>query len=161
MALVEALETFRVYIFGFPIIALVDQFSVVRLLQQTHPSKFARFRQRVDVYGPTIVYLPGTRNVADWASRYAHSVKKPEIEDTNEGLSKEETQFIVPEGFKAKSQVQVATEQADRVMQIYQQMCREDRRHIDGQKVAASDNLGVLQPEEETLDIEEGSEEYY
>ena len=78
LALVETIESFRVFVYGYKIHAFVDQKSVEYLMAQEHPSKFARYRSRLSIYGPDIRYIKGCKNPADWFSRFCfpESVEK-------------------------------------------------------------------------------------
>jgi len=72
MALVEGLENFRPFVLGYKTICYVDQRSVRWLLEKNHPSKFTRYRERLEIYDYEIKHISGTTNVSDWISRYAY-----------------------------------------------------------------------------------------
>jgi len=70
MALVESMEEFRPFIFGYFTVCHVDQQSVKWLLKQEHPSKYVRYRERISPYKHKIEYVEGKMNIADWMSRH-------------------------------------------------------------------------------------------
>ena len=76
LAMVLALEHFRVFIYGYPVQCLVDQRGIMGVLKANHPSKYVRYREGVEVYRPQIKYVQGASNVADWFSRYSAEIKR-------------------------------------------------------------------------------------
>ena len=73
LALVESLEYFRIFIFGLQIQCYVDQKAVLALLTQEHPSKYVRYRIRIQPYQPMLKYVKDYHNRADWVSRLAEN----------------------------------------------------------------------------------------
>jgi len=71
MALVEGLENFRPFVLGYKTICYVDQKSLRWLLEKNHPSKYTRYRERLDIYDYDIRHISGPTNKSDWISRFA------------------------------------------------------------------------------------------
>jgi len=71
MALVEGLENFRPFVLGYQTICYVDQRSLRWLLEKNHPSKYTRYRERLELYDYEIRHINGVDNKSDWISRYA------------------------------------------------------------------------------------------
>ena len=71
MALVEGLENFRPFVLGYQTICYVDQRSLRWLLEKNHPSKYTRYRERLELYDYEIRHINGVNNKSDWVSRYA------------------------------------------------------------------------------------------
>ena len=70
MSLVESLECFRPMIFGYKIICLFDQQSIKCLLSKNHPSKYTKFRERIDEFDISLQYVEGNENKSDFISRF-------------------------------------------------------------------------------------------
>eukprot|EP00924_Labyrinthula_sp_SR-Ha-C_P016963 augustus_masked-scaffold_6-processed-gene-20.7-mRNA-1 protein AED:0.45 eAED:0.45 QI:0/0/0/0.33/1/1/3/0/1175 len=70
MALVETLEDFRSYIYGYKIICKVDQASLKWLTDIESNKKFISYTLRLAEFDYEIELISGSKNKADWISRY-------------------------------------------------------------------------------------------
>ena len=76
LAMICALEHFRIFIFGYKVTCKVDQKGIPGMLRLEHPSKYTRYRDRLSIFSPTVQYIKGKKNFADWFSRFA-AMDKP------------------------------------------------------------------------------------
>eukprot|EP00924_Labyrinthula_sp_SR-Ha-C_P003590 augustus_masked-scaffold_53-processed-gene-1.37-mRNA-1 protein AED:1.00 eAED:1.00 QI:0/-1/0/0/-1/1/1/0/1374 len=76
MALVESLEDFRIYIFAKDVEVRVDQASLKWLAEVQHPHRFSNYALRLAPYQIQIKVIPGTKNKADYFSRYMLFVRR-------------------------------------------------------------------------------------
>ena len=61
--MVETLEHFRVFIYGYDVMTFVDRKSVKQLLRKDRPSKLVRYREMVQSYQPKIIYVKDQRTL--------------------------------------------------------------------------------------------------
>lgn len=84
MALVEGLEDFRPFVLGYKTVCYVDQRSLKWLLEKNHPSRYTRYRERLDIFDYEVKHIEGKKNIADWISRYAYMgfISNTDIDDS-------------------------------------------------------------------------------
>ena len=92
IAIVKSLLHFRVYIWGYKTVVYTDQASAVWLLKKEVPNKFLRYKMEIASFEVDIVYVKGSKNPADWSSRYGFPAAWKQDSMTVKEVSAEEQQ---------------------------------------------------------------------